>query len=181
MNEKQHIQSIFSNYSTQARRDYRVRLNASIDCVRFLLRQGLAFRGNNEYEESSNRGNFLELYRFLVSHNEDIKNVALENAPENHSLTAPKIQKDIVNVFAVETTNAIIREMDDALFSVLIDESRDVSIKEQMIVVFRYVDKNENVVERFIGIKHLASTTTMSLKQTLDKLFSRHGLSMFRL
>ena len=73
LNEKQHIQSIFSNYSTQARRDYRIRLNASIDCVRFLLRQGLAFRGNNEYEESSNRGNFLELYHFFVGHNEDIK------------------------------------------------------------------------------------------------------------
>ena len=47
LNEKQHIQSIFSNYSTQAQKDYRVCLNASIDCVRFLFRQGLAFRGNN--------------------------------------------------------------------------------------------------------------------------------------
>ena len=65
-----------------------------------------------------------------MGHNENIKNVALENALENHSLTAPKIQKDIVNVFAVETTNAIIREMDDVLFSVLIDESHDVSTKE---------------------------------------------------
>ena len=116
-----------------------------------------------------------------MGHNEDIKNVVLKNALENHNLTAPKIQKDIVNIFAVETTNAIIREMDDALFSVLIDESRDVSIKEQMIVVFRYVDKNENVVEWFIGIEHIAGTTAMSLKQTLDKLFSRHGLSMSRL
>ena len=71
--------------------------------------------------------------------------------------------------------------MDDAFFSVLIDEFRDVSIKEQMIVVFRYVDKNGNVVERFIGIDHVASTTATSLKQTLDKLFSRHGLSMSRL
>ena len=141
MNEKQHIQSIFSNYSTQARKDYRVCLNASIDCVRFLFRQGLAFRGNNEYEESSNRGNFLEFYRFLVDYNEDIKNVALENALENHSLIAPKIKKNIVNVFAVETTNAIIREMDGALFSVLIDESHDVSTKKQMIVVFRYVSR----------------------------------------
>ena len=110
-----------------------------------------------------------------MGYNENIKNVALENAPENHSLTAPKIQKDIVNVFAVEITNAIIREMDDALFSVLIDESRDVSIKEQMIVVFRYVDNNGNAVKRFIGIEHVSSTTAMSLKQTLDKLFSRHG------
>ena len=50
-----------------------------------------------------------------------------------------------------------------------------------MIVVFRYVDKNGNVVERFIGIEHVASTTAMSLKQTLDKLFSKHGLSISRL
>ena len=50
-----------------------------------------------------------------------------------------------------------------------------------MIVVFRYVDKNGNVVERFIGIEHVASTTVMSFKQTLDKLFSKHRLSISRL
>jgi len=35
------------------------------DCMRFLARQGLTFRGHLEGEESDNRGNFLELITFL--------------------------------------------------------------------------------------------------------------------
>ncbi|KAK3199317.1 hypothetical protein Dsin_022732 [Dipteronia sinensis] len=119
-----------------ARIQYRICLNASVDCARFLLRQGLAFRGDKEYEESSNRGNFLELYRFLADHNENIKATTLQNAQESLKLTAYDIQKDIAHALVVETTNTIIREIGDALFSILIDESRDVSTKEQMAMFY---------------------------------------------
>ncbi|CAL8993049.1 unnamed protein product [Prunus brigantina] len=141
MNEKQHIENVFHKHSHQSRIDYKIRLNASFDCIRFLLQQGLAFRGHDESEDSSNQGNFLELLQFLVDHNEEVRAIALKNAPENLKVTSPKIQKDIVNAAAVETTDAIIRDMDDAFFSILVDESRDVSLKEQMVVMFHYVDK----------------------------------------
>ncbi|CAN6708544.1 unnamed protein product [Malus baccata var. baccata] len=179
--QKQHIQSFFSKTHDEARIQYRARLNASIDCCRFLLRQGLAFRGNNESEHSINHGNFLELLQFLADHNEDVKAVTLKNAPENHKLTSPDIQKDIVNACATETIKTIIKDIGTSLFSILIDESRDVSTKEQMAIVLRYVDKNGHVVERFIGIEHVTSTAAFSLKETIDEVFSRHKLSMSRL
>nr|XP_028945128.1 zinc finger MYM-type protein 1-like [Malus domestica] len=140
----------------------------------------LAFRGNDESERSSNHGNFLELPQFLADHNEDVKAVTLKNAPDNHKLTSPDIQKDIVNACATETIKAIIEDVGTSLFSILIDESRDVSTKEQMAIVLRYVDKNGHV-KRFIGIEHVTSTTALSLKETIDDVFSRHKLSMFRL
>ncbi|KAL5547866.1 hypothetical protein UlMin_003097 [Ulmus minor] len=160
---------------------YRTRLIASVDCIRFLIRQGLAFRGHDESVDSSNQGNFLELLNFLADHNEEVRVVALKNAPENLRLTSPKIQNDIVNAYAVETINVIIRDMGDAAFSILVDESRDVSIKEQMVVMFRYVDKKGYVIESFIGIEHVANTTAVSLKTAIGKLFSKHGLSISRL
>ncbi|XP_059658418.1 uncharacterized protein LOC132304705 [Cornus florida] len=181
MKQKQHIQSIFFKQSEKTRIAYRTRLIASIDCVRHLLRQGLAFRGDDETEDSSNQGNFLETLRFLANHNEDINAVTLQNAPENHKLTAPKIQKDIVNAIALETLNVIIGDIGDAFFSILIDESQDISTKEQMACVLRYVDKNGHVVERFVGLVHLSDTTSISLKKAIDALFSRHGLSISRL
>ena len=61
MNEKLNIEVIISKKTTQAHNGYRTR-NASVDCVRFLLRQGLAFHGHDESEYSSNQGNFLELF-----------------------------------------------------------------------------------------------------------------------
>uniref|UniRef100_A0A2N9FYF2 TTF-type domain-containing protein n=1 Tax=Fagus sylvatica TaxID=28930 RepID=A0A2N9FYF2_FAGSY len=170
---------ILSN--SQARIEYRTRLNASIDCIRFLLRQGLAFRGHDESEDSSNQGNFLELLKFLADHNEDIKAVTLRNAPENNMMISPAIQKDIVSAAAVETSNAIIMELGDAFFSVLIDESRDISTKEQMAVALRYVDKKGHVIERFLGIEHVIDTIALSLKAVVEDLFCRHGLSLSRL
>ena len=104
--------------------------------------------------------------------------MALKNAPANLKLTSPTIQKEIVNAAAVETTDAIIRDMDNALFSILVDEARDVSIKEQMAVIFRYVDKRGCVIERFIGIVHVANTTARTLKKAVDELLSKHKLSI---
>jgi hypothetical protein len=34
--------------------EYRTRLNALIDCIRFLQQHGLAFRGHDESKNSSN-------------------------------------------------------------------------------------------------------------------------------
>ncbi|XP_028110425.1 zinc finger MYM-type protein 1-like [Camellia sinensis] len=172
---------IFFKQSDQARIEYRTHLNSSVDCVHFLLRQGLAFRGHDESINSSNQGNFLELLKFLADHNEDVKIVALSNAPQNLKLTSPNIKKDIVNVAAFETINVIIRDFGDALFSILIDEARDISMKEQMAVVIRYVDKKGQVIERFLGIEHVANTNALSLKQAMKNLFSKLGLSIFRL
>ena len=112
----QSIQSFHFKQTDQARIEYRTRLNASINCIRFLLRQGLAFHGHDESKDSSNQGNFLEFLRFLADHNEDIKAVTLRNAPENNMLISPIIQKDIVSETAVETSNAIIMELKDAFF-----------------------------------------------------------------
>ncbi|KAJ9564549.1 hypothetical protein OSB04_000515 [Centaurea solstitialis] len=147
LNKKQHIESLVIKHSDQARRDYKLRLIASIDCIRFLLRQ----------------------------------EVILNNAPDNLKLTSPDIQKDIVNVVAKETMELIVRDLGDDFFAVLVDESHDVSIKEQMSVVLRYVDKKGCIIERFLSIEHVPNTTSTSLKETLDKLFSRHGLSISKL
>ena len=49
-----------------SKEDYFIRLSTSINATRFLLHQGLAFRGHDESEESNNRGNFLELVNLLA-------------------------------------------------------------------------------------------------------------------
>ncbi|XP_028052398.1 zinc finger MYM-type protein 1-like [Camellia sinensis] len=143
--------------------------------------QGLAFCGHDESENSSNKGNFLELLNFLADHNDDVKVVALSNAPQNLKLTSSDIQKDIVDVTAFETINVIIRDIADALFAILINEACDISIKEQMAVVIRYVDKKGQVIERFLGIEHVANTNALSLKQAMKNLFSKFGLSISKL
>ncbi|KAJ8759156.1 hypothetical protein K2173_004163 [Erythroxylum novogranatense] len=178
MNQSQSIQSVFSRQSEKSKIEYRCRLNASIRCLRYLLIQGLPFRGNDESENSTNQGNFLELLKFIASNNEEIRNVVLGNAPENLKITSPDIQRDIINAAAFETTMAIILDMSDDLFSILVDECRDISVKEQMGVVIRYVDSFGCVIERFLGLVHVRDTSATSLLKGIKSLFSNYGLSI---
>ncbi|KAK8925828.1 hypothetical protein KSP39_PZI018041 [Platanthera zijinensis] len=181
LKQKQHIQTVFEKQAKQDEDDYLIRLNTAIDCIRFLLRQGIAFRGHDESENSSNRGNYLELLKFLADHNDEVKAVAFGNAPQNVKLTSPDVQQDIVTAAARETLKVIVEEIGDALFSILVDEARDISVKEQMAVVVRYIDKKGNVIEHFVGIEHVSSTSAISLKEAVEKLFSRLGLSISKL
>ncbi|XP_042387817.1 uncharacterized protein LOC121979907 [Zingiber officinale] len=87
------------------------------------------------------------------------------NAPGNNQMIAPKIQKQLVNSCAVETTNVILADLGDRWFTLLLDEARDCSVKEKMAVVIRYVNKHGEVIERFMAVVHVATTTAACLKE----------------
>ena len=53
----------------------------------------------------------------------------------------------------------------------LIDEASDVSDKEQMAVVLRYVNKHGLIMERLVGVVHVKETSAACLKSALEKLF----------
>ncbi|XP_057530181.1 uncharacterized protein LOC130808727 [Amaranthus tricolor] len=176
--KKTSIEFVFDNASEVQMNEYHIRLNASLTCLRFLLGQGLAFRGHDESEESYSRGNFLELLKWLGGKVEEIGKYTFQNAPKNCQLTSPKIQKDIITCCAKETTKRIIEEVGDGYFSILADESSDVSQKEQLALVLRFVNReNGSVVERFLGILHVGDTTALSLKNAIMSLLMEHSLS----
>ena len=54
-------------------------------------------------------------------------------------MTSHKIQTDLTRSYAEEITEVIKEEIGDSLFSVLIDESHDISVTEQMAVLVRLV------------------------------------------
>ncbi|KAL7221026.1 hypothetical protein ACSBR1_023058 [Camellia fascicularis] len=143
------------------------------DNIRLLLRQGIPLHGHDEFEDSSNQGNFLELLMLLSDQNENLEAVLSKDVPEHLKLTAPSIQKDVVNAIAVETANAIVRELGDGMFSIVFDKSWDASMEEQSIVSLRYVDGRGYVIEHFLGLKQISSSSVLSLKEVED-LLSTH-------
>ncbi|KAL0009731.1 hypothetical protein SO802_004839 [Lithocarpus litseifolius] len=96
-------------------------------------------------------------------------------------MTSPDIQKEISNAAAVETINAIIKDIGDSLFAIIDDESRDMSTKEQLAIALRYVDKLGHVNERFLGITHVNNTSVVTLKSAIEEVFNKHSLSISRL
>ncbi|CAN1244625.1 Zinc finger MYM-type protein 1 [Linum perenne] len=151
----------------QSKKDYRTRLEASTECITWLVRNGCPLRGHDESMESNNRGLFLELLKFYSRGREHIESVVMQNAPKNLQMTSPDIQKDIVHALAAETTKLVVKDIGDDVFSILVDEARDVSIKEQMAMVLRYVDKTGSVVERFLN--------------EIESMLLKHGLSFSKI
>ncbi|XP_035840160.1 zinc finger MYM-type protein 1-like [Helianthus annuus] len=180
---KQSIGSAFQKHGQPSQKhkiEYRIRLSTSVILAKALLNGALPFRGHDESESSIYKGHFLEFLKLLGELNESIGKVILGNAPGNNQMTSPKIQKDICNCFAQEVLKQIFEELADDVFSILVDESRDISKKEQMAVVLRYVDKHGVIKERFIGLVHVMETSALSLKSGIDDLFSRYNLSLAR-
>ena len=114
------IDNIMVRVSKDDLRMYKARLTYSLRCLRFLLNQGLAFRGHDESEESSNRGNFIELLKWLSENDEEVNKLVLNNAPGNCILTSPKIQNQIIECCEVQTTKRIIEDIGDDHYAILL-------------------------------------------------------------
>ncbi|XP_062197361.1 uncharacterized protein LOC133900270 [Phragmites australis] len=167
--------------SVDAEMKYEVRLTASLDVASFLIAQGHPFRGHDESPSSLNRGNFLEMLEWYKKRNESVKVAFEELCPLNAQMTSHKIQKDLTESCAIEIREVIKEEIGDKCFSVLIDESRDISIAEQMAVIVRFVNNKGMVVERFLGLKHVEDTTSNALKKALLEMLADYGLSVAKL
>ncbi|XP_039777141.1 zinc finger MYM-type protein 1-like isoform X2 [Panicum virgatum] len=139
--------------------------------------QGDAFRGHDESSTSLNKGTYREMIDWYKDKVEIVKE-AYEKGSKNCQMLSPDIQKDLTKACAEEVTSVIMDEIRGKKFSVLIDESRDVSIKEQMAVILRFVNDEGKVMERFLGLQHVQSCTAIALKEALVRMLSSHNLSI---
>ncbi|XP_052625766.1 uncharacterized protein LOC122197149 [Lactuca sativa] len=72
---------------------------------------------------------------------------------------------------------SICEEIGQDVFALLVDESSDVSKKEQMDIVLRYVDSIGFVKERFKGLVHMNDTSSLTLKNAINEVLTSNKLS----
>ena len=180
LRQNQSISSALHKQTELIKSEQQRQLNISIDASRLLLKCALPFRGHDESKGSLFKGNFRELYDVIREQNERARQVSYENAPDNCQMVAPSIQKHIANCFAKEVIKSILQEIGDDVFALLVDESSDISKKEQMAVVLRYVTLGV-VKERFVGLVHVKETSSATLKSAIDSLFSELHLSLTKI
>ncbi|XP_052138844.1 uncharacterized protein LOC127757385 [Oryza glaberrima] len=94
-------------------------------------------------------------------------NGAYEKGLKNFQMLSHHIQKDLTKPCAKKVTAVIMDEIGDRNLCALIDESRDVSIKEQMGVILRFVNDEGKVMERFLDLQHIERCTAIALKEAL--------------
>ncbi|XP_016195592.1 zinc finger MYM-type protein 1-like [Arachis ipaensis] len=178
MKQSQYIDRLFHKQTSEEIEKNRIRLGASIDCIRWLTFQSCAYRGHDKSQSSCNRGNFLEMLKFLGSYNERVKKNVLKNAPKNVEYTSNDVQKEILHILATKVRNSIREEIGDAKFCIIVDEARDESKKEQMAIVLRFVTLDGFVKERFFDVVHVIDTCATTLKKELISVLSHYNLQV---
>ncbi|GJS95656.1 leucine-rich repeat protein [Tanacetum coccineum] len=118
--------------------------------------------------------NFMERYykrKFSSISDDDGEETLTKRIPETMTKPIPKPTP------IPSSSDGINLEIRDDVFSLLVDESSDVSKKEQMALVLRYVDRLGIVKERFASVVHVDDTSSKTLKASNDTLFAQHKLS----
>lgn len=160
MNQRTSVGRKLVEVSKEEEKRYEIRLTASLDVARFLISQGEPFRGDDESSTSLNKGTFREMVDWY-KHKVEIVKDAYEKGSKNCQMLSHFIQKDLTKACAEEVTAVIMDEIRGRKFSVLIDESRDISIKEQMAMILRSVLHNSI----FTYILHIISKIILTHKQ----------------
>jgi len=109
----------------------------------------------------SNPGNFQRLVELIKQFaSEDLRS-KLDTMPKNCTWRSKTIQNQIINIFEEYILEAIVEEVNKRkFFSVMADEATDVSNKEQMAIVIRYLSENLQVEEKFVGFIHCKNGTS---------------------
>ena len=146
---------------TKANRHY---IKTLAEILLLCAKQELAVRGHRELTGSKNQGNFLEVLKLVADHDAVIKE-RIHNNPHNATYTSPEIQNQLLEVMGGIVRERICEAIQDATyFSLLVDETKDVSKVEQLAIVLRYIDiKAAAIHERFLTYVPAESLTAESL------------------
>ena len=113
----------------------------------------------------------------LVAKHDLIVKQRLEQGPQNATYLSPEIQNLLLHIMGDMLRKLISDGVRQAsFFSLLADESKDASKKEQLAIVVRYVDEKAIIHERFLTFVEATSLTAESLVTYLISTLTEHGL-----
>ena len=139
--------------------------------------QEIALRGHKESQTSLNRGNFLEILELVANHDPIIRR-RLTDGPRNATYISADIQNELLNVMSSIVQNQICADVKKSgLYSILADETKDCSKREQMAIVLRFVDvKTGTIFERFLTYVEVVSLDVQGLSTYILDTLQHFGL-----
>ncbi|CAI6373982.1 unnamed protein product [Macrosiphum euphorbiae] len=143
----------------------RERLKPIIESIIFLARQNIPLRGNHDsrklfknedsqlstVESTINQGHFRELLKYRILSGDSVLEEHLKSENSKATYISPLHQNELIKCCQNFITEKIINEVNEnKYFSIIFDETTDVSHTSQMSLVLRYVHKGV-VKENFIA------------------------------
>ena len=119
--------------------------------LRFLARQSCAIRGDGDEGDS----NFMQLLKLRC---EDDPKLCEWISKRTNKYTSHEMQNDLLKVMALKVLRSVAACLRDSpFFTIMSDETTDVSNREQVTIILRWVDNDFGVHEEFVGLYEVPS------------------------
>ena len=167
-------------------RQNRGMLKILIEAVLLLGKQELSFRGHDEKDDSLNRGNYRELLECFAKFDSVFERrlhgrLAGQEGGNAGVFTgvSSEIQNDLIDCIDSVIQDVIDQEVKMCTFlSIQVDETTDVSTKEQLSVIIR-LDKKGEIVERFLRFVDVSTDRSASaISGVVKNILHKYGESL---
>jgi len=140
-----------------------------LSSLKYLARQGLGIRKIDDFE-----GNLIQLLKLRA---EDVP--AFNEWIEKGNYLSHDIINELIEMMGQTVLRSILDDVRTSkFFGLIADESKDVSNKEQLTCVIRWVSPNLTVKEDFLGMYELGKTDAASITAALKDIILRCNLQM---
>ena len=144
------IGTVLSDNYREDQKENRKCLMIIIETLRVFARQSMALRGNGENSD---------FYQFLLVEGRRNPGFGKWLQKTTCKYTSHDIQNEIIEIMALEILREVIQSVKNANFySIMADETQDVSNTEQLSFFVRSVGENFEVFEYFIGLHEIENT-----------------------
>ena len=144
--------------------------------------QSIALRGHRDdstADSGSNKGNFLAILNYSIKSGNTILATHFNEASKNAIYTSKTIQNQIIEIIGEHIRERILTEIKEAkYYSILCDEVSDVSNKEQVSIVLRFVDGSNCIREEFLDFISTERITGEVLACNIKITLAKYGLEL---
>ena len=149
-------------------------LHAIISLIATCGKQNVPLRGKTD-----DRSNFMAFLTYRAEADSDLQQ-HLKSCPRNAKYTSHRIQNELINLCGNQIRNKIIASIKAAgIFTVLADETADISCTEQVAICMRYTvkaDKMYTAQEDFVAFLPTRDTTGETLSNMILTQIAQWGL-----
>ena len=152
--------------------EHRIWLQAVFYTIRYLVVNGLPFRGDNENRvfnsDSFGGGVYLNTFKDLLFQLQPELKLIAEKLPGNAKYTSPDIQNEVIEVLHGILKSKIAKDVKKAeYFTIMADGSSDKCLREIEGIVVRYINKDKKIEEHAINVVEVKDRSAKGLLELL--------------
>jgi hypothetical protein len=165
-NKQESVQSQLSKAYNDKIRQNRSALAAIVKTIAVCGRQNIPLRGHTD-----DRSNFIALLQYRSECDDNLR-THLASCPGNAKYISHDIQNELIQLCGEQILSSIVDECRQArFFSLIVDETTDISVREQVSIVVLYINNEGKRQEQFLCFQETYETTGDTLYNLLcDKM-----------